>query len=960
MDNIYFSSDKPQAYACQSVFFFVRRILHNLILTFTLLVSTQVFTQTLGDYRSTSPGGPWTNLSSWQYYDGSSWVAATTYPGQNATGTGNVLIQSGHTITIGTSGINTGAISSITINGSLVLTGTNTGSNGTDYIFNTSLMTVTPLQGTITFIDKVDLILPANAVLSVTSNTTPNPDYYGLIGDCNHNQDIYIGSSVYAYCNGGGTTALTFDEVMNGGGTLNAITNSNSPICEGSQINLLGSYAGTIGTAVTYNWTIIAPGGGSSNSTLQNPIISNAITGTYNATLTCTTTYSGNSYSNYETTSIIVNPKPTAVTIGTIVQPTCNTPTGSVILNNLPSGTWTINPGSISGTGTSTNVNGLIPGTYNFTVTNSNGCISNPSSGVQISPPGKNWNGSNSSNWFTASNWSPSGVPSSTDCVTITNSGISPIINGPSIAYAYSITILGNANLEISSNSFLQVTDFINTSPSATFNIKNNASLIQINNVPNTGNINMERTAFIDFRDYVYWSTPVANFNSANISTFSNNTNLYKWIPTVVGNGTGNFGTWVNGTEVMVLGKGYIERGLNNAPLNSPVNFTGTFSGVPNNGTINTSISRGDYIGDSYSTPIISPTEATMDDDNWNLLGNPYPSSISATAFLIENQDNLDGFIKIWTHGTAPNTGNPDPFYGNYGYNYDPNDYITWNLSGPSTPGFSGYIAAGQGFITKMLDTNTTNIAVFKNDMRNITYTNSEFFKTKESLKSKNNEGRIWIDLISSSTSTRTLLAYVNGATNGRDKFYDSKADLKSTFRINTLLGYERLLIQGKKTSLNQNETIDLAINVPISGTYKIGIGFVDGIFNNENQNIYLEDKELSLIHNLRLSPYQFTISQGENINRFVLRFTDDSLKTNKSFQENSITLQSEENINIKSSTENISSIKIYDLLGKQILHKDNISQKEIILNEIKPTHSLLIIKIILNNGNEISKKILY
>lgn len=962
MYKIYFSSDKPQAYACLRVNYFIRRTLHNLILIFTLLASIQVFAQTLGDYRSVNPGGPWTNLSSWQYYNGSSWVAATTYPGQNATGTGNVLIQSGHSITIGTTGINTGAIGSITITGNLTLTGINTGGTGTDYVFNTPLITVTPLQGTITFINKVNLKLPGNAVLSVTSDTTPNPDYYGLIGDCNHNQDIYIGTSVYAYCNGAGETGLTFDDVMDGGGTLNARPSSNSPVCEGSQINLFGSYSGVAGASVSYSWAIIAPGGGNSNSSLQNPTIPNAIAGTYNITLTCTTVYKGNPYSNYEAISVVINPRPSTISIGTITQPTCTVTTGSVILNNLPSsGSWTINPGGIIGSGTSTTISGLSSGTYNFTVTNSNGCVSNSSSNVIISPPEKTWNGSSSSNWFTASNWTPSGVPTSTDCVIINNSGISPIISGATIAYAYSLTILGTGNLQIASASVLQVTDFVNVNSSGNFTVRNNASLVQINNVANTGNINMERTAFIDFRDYVYWSTPVVNFNSGNISPFSSNNNLYKWIPTVTGNGVGNFGSWANGAEAMVLGKGYIERGLNNAPLNSPVNFTATFTGVPNNGNINTSISRGDYVGDSYWTPIISPTEATMDDDNWNLLGNPYPSAISANAFLTANQDNLDGFVRVWTHGTAPNTSNPDPFYGNYGYNYDINDYITWNLSGSTIPGFTGYIAAGQGFFTKMLDTNTSNNAVFNNSMRNTSYTNSEFFKTKNSQKDNTiEEGRIWLDLVSPSASTTALIAYVNNATNERDKLYDATADLKSNFRINTLLNYERLVIQGKKAPFNEEDTINFAINVPANGKYTLAINSVDGVFSNQNQNIFVEDKLLHVIHNLRSIPYQFTATQGETIDRFILRYTNQSLSNDVFDYDNSITIYTAESIHVKSSSENIISIKAYDILGKSIFKKEKINQKEIALQEVKPTSNLVILKITLNNEKEIVKKIIY
>ena len=85
------------------------------------------------------------------------------------------------------------------------------------------------------------------------------------------------------------------------------------------------------------------------------------------------------------TYSLTVNNIPGAPTAGTITQPTCSVPTGSVQLNGLPStGTWTINPGAITGTGTTTTIALLSPGPYNFTVTNSAGCTSGVSSDITI------------------------------------------------------------------------------------------------------------------------------------------------------------------------------------------------------------------------------------------------------------------------------------------------------------------------------------------------------------------------------------------------------------------------------------------------------------------------------------------------------------------------------------------------------------------------------------------------
>jgi hypothetical protein len=76
---------------------------------------------------------------------------------------------------------------------------------------------------------------------------------------------------------------------------------------------------------------------------------------------------------------------PIAPTVGVITQPTCTLETGSVVLSDLPAiGTWTVNPGSITGTGTSTVIGALAAGTYSYTVTNANGCISSNTADVVI------------------------------------------------------------------------------------------------------------------------------------------------------------------------------------------------------------------------------------------------------------------------------------------------------------------------------------------------------------------------------------------------------------------------------------------------------------------------------------------------------------------------------------------------------------------------------------------------
>jgi gliding motility-associated-like protein len=88
---------------------------------------------------------------------------------------------------------------------------------------------------------------------------------------------------------------------------------------------------------------------------------------------------------------VVIDAQPAAPAtpiVGNIIQPTCVLSTGSVGLSGLPAtGTWTINPGSIEGSGNTATISGLTAGIYNFTVTNASGCISPATGNVVINAP---------------------------------------------------------------------------------------------------------------------------------------------------------------------------------------------------------------------------------------------------------------------------------------------------------------------------------------------------------------------------------------------------------------------------------------------------------------------------------------------------------------------------------------------------------------------------------------------
>ncbi|MBW6500017.1 MAG: gliding motility-associated C-terminal domain-containing protein [Bacteroidales bacterium] len=169
------------------------------------------------------------------------------------------------------------------------------------------------------------------------------------------------------------------------------LSSSSGSTCGTTSVTISGNTFG--GSATRVYFTENGRGSVSPSSTSQSPFSftytprNNDIGKTVVITVT-TNNPSGPCDAVKATYTLRVNAIPTAPTIGTVTQPTCLTPTGSVVLSGLPaSGSWTINPGAIQGTGTSTTVSGLTAGTYRFSVASAAGCTSQLSANVVINGP---------------------------------------------------------------------------------------------------------------------------------------------------------------------------------------------------------------------------------------------------------------------------------------------------------------------------------------------------------------------------------------------------------------------------------------------------------------------------------------------------------------------------------------------------------------------------------------------
>ncbi|WP_430399562.1 choice-of-anchor D domain-containing protein [Flavobacterium sp.] len=533
--------------------------------------------------------------------------------------------------------------------------------------------------------------------------------------------------------------------------------------------------------------------------------------------------------------------------------------------------------------------------------------------------------------------WS-NGVPTSTSFATI-NGNYDTTVNGN--IECCSLLVNTGFTLDIQDAEYVEIQ--YNLTVNGTLNVLNNGSLVQVDDSGvNTGNVSYQRSTTGVALDYVYWSSPV---NGVNTPTGY----IYTWSPTFA-NPNGGQGYWIGAASTaMQSGIGYIMRDV----------FSRNFIGVPRNGVYTPAISRGSNLGSGTAGP--NGIMRTDTDDNWNLLGNPYPSAISINTFLTTNT-NIDGFVRLWTHGTSPSTGISDPFYDNFVSNYTAGDYVAINGAGATSgPGTLSVVGGGQGFFVLMnAGAASSETVTFNNSMRDKGYSNSQFYKPTNDNRVEVEKSRIWLDFTSPTREvTRALVAYITDATNLRDRMYDAIADYKSAQNFYTLIGEDIFTIQGRASFIEEDK-VSVGFKTSSTGTHSISIATVDGLFQ-RGQNIYLEDKELNIIHDLRQSPYSFYAFSGVNNERFVLRYTDGRLNNeDDQFNNNGLFVISDENIQIVSNNLKIKNIEVFDVLGRSLVSKTNLDSNSVFVDEIVKSNNVLIVNIVLENDIKISRKVLF
>jgi hypothetical protein len=495
-----------------------------------------------------------------------------------------------------------------------------------------------------------------------------------------------------------------------------------------------------------------------------------------------------------------------------------------------------------------------------------------------------------------------------------------------------------NGSVKVPDSFSLFVGDAVTVTAPGSLTLENNASLVQTNFTgTNVGSINAKRNSTpILLDDYTYWSSPTSG---QTLYDFSPNTQSDKYF--VYDN------DWVNvsATTLFAPGIGYAIRSPEGASTVTPtVDTSLKFTGVPNNGTI--------------TIPVT--VRASGPDINYGerLVGNPYPSAIDAEDFIDANittgtgTRTISGTLYFWTHN---NSGDDYATYTKGGVASAP----TIGTANKDVP--SRFIASGQGFFVEV---DAPGNVVFDNTMRDVANTNTNFYKTttvQKKLDDYEQKNRIWLNLTNTSKGSQALVGYMSNVTNDYDPGYDGSVyDESSTFSLYSILGNDKLAVQARAEFFD-TDIVPLGYAINVAGNATIAIDHVDGLFL-DDQNIYLEDKLLNVVHDIKVKAYNFTSAVGTFNDRFALRYTDKTLGRNDFDlnDKNVVISKDRTELKIKSAVENIKRVTVFDLLGRKLFDIKAIDTYEFSTPISTVSNQTVIVIVTLSNGTVISKKVIY
>lgn len=698
-----------------------------------------------------------------------------------------------------------------------------------------------------------------------------------------------------------------------------ALITGEGTFCQGDTVTLTSEVSGG-DTPYSYQWS-----GGLGTGTSATPPTSAAGTTTYTLTVR-----DANGIVATDTADVIVSTPPVAGTL-TGNQEICASTTpadvtltgynGTIVRWERSTSTAFTNPAFIAST--SATLTGALIGSnltstrYIRAVIQNGSCPIVYSNYIEIKISSTTWSGT----------WS-NGAPTATTAVIFDAD-----YTATSDLAACTVVVNTDADVVIPAG-FNMTVDGAVTVNGGTFTVENNANLIQVRDVNNSGSISVIKNSSPIYRlDYTLWSSPVAGQRLQEFSPETLSNRFYTYNPV-----TDSYNTVSNPASTdFAEGKSYLIRVANNHPdfvnISTPgIPWTGTFIGEPHNGDVNVSVVPG-----------------------FNAVGNPYPSSINIADFYTENENNIaeDAPLFFWRKKNNSEASSyasltlagyieNDAFGGDSsnGVFDDPDDSDEWVIN------------TGQGFIVEA----ATNTIVFNNEMRR-GVNNGQFFRNAQDSQ----KSRLWINLTGANNEfSQMSIAYTDNTTLDIDYGWDGRAITDGEVSLYSLAGESKLGIQARGT-FNPSDIVPLEVKISTSGNYNIAIDHVDGVFT-QGQDIFIKDNLLGgITHNFNQGPYSFAAEAGIITGRFEVVYAEALGTGNPEIHTNAIMIYKKENaLHIDSGKFNIKSVSVYDTRGRVLYSTDGINDTSAMISTLQSQEQMLIIKVTDVNGTITNRKIIF
>lgn len=597
------------------------------------------------------------------------------------------------------------------------------------------------------------------------------------------------------------------------------------------------------------------------------------------------------------------------------------------------------------------NIKSLDPGTYYWAVQSIDNGYKGSTWSTEQSftiPDGIIWNGTAWSN--------VSGPTSATSAVDVfIYSGDTAFITVD--AQTNGLTVNTGAILKI--NSGVSITINGNLVNDGTIVIEDDASLVQVSGstISGSGNAIVKRIGGTSALSYQIWSSPVSGEALLDVFPTSNLYDVYAFEPgvqnwrydfasTTPTNGHANSPYTFDNSDMMTGADGIFDVGMGYYAVGNPTSKR-VFEGPLNNEVIN--------------IPIVSTSlgnNSNWAGDDWNLVGNPFPSAISANLFWQENAINnsrISNAIYYWEDDNSEGNG----------YDQDA-DFATWNASGGTAatgggPGSipPGYISSCQGFWVK--SDVSTNI-VFNNNMR-VAGFNDQFFKQENNTEWQ----RLWLNLTNEDNHfNQMLLAFNDNTTSGYDKAYDAqKLEGNANLSFASVMDNKNFAIQANPLLGEDDKIIELYIRSNTPGLHYIGIEQFENL---SEYDIILEDKLTGKSTNLHNAFHTVYLNDNNpQTGRFYITFkkkeevTDPTTSVNENELSNFVYYTTEDYFWIESNNFNntINSVTLYTLDGKAIHNNTNVNNIKYSVGKNDLPKGVYLLNVTLNSGETKTIKIL-